>query len=527
MINDAAFDEMSKPIIAVYDQIELELLKDIAERFKTYTSIGGTLEWYLKKLQEMGALTNQNISVISKLSGKSKQAIKDALKKASIANINEQWVDSGYDRGYSKVDYDTLMKSKSMADTFNNSFKSTKDTFKLINTKVLESAKKAYMDALNKAYIETLSGTKSYSESINEALKSLADNGITAATYARKDGTLVNYSIESVVRRDILTAAVQTANKSNLTALDEIGCEYVEVSSHLGARTGDGLEDYTNHSWWQGKAYKISGEAAGYPNLYEVTGYGEIQGLSGINCRHRMFGYWPGDELGAKQYDLEENAEYYKKTQQQRALERKVRQARREEAVALTPEDQKAAAAKRKAAVSNLDQFVKNNNLTRDYTRETIQEPKQRISEDEVKAVAKTDINQNAAANPASVMHMVTPETVNKAFSGSVDKTTNSATENSMGIAELIAENPKLLANYTPASLKEKLLEDGYTVHSLGRGALKGVLFEDGGGYRTSYKGDKYLQYHPEKGSHHNGEYYKTSSGKYGIKWYDKNGEEK
>ena len=33
-----------------------------------------------------------------------------------------------------------------------------------------------------------------------------------------------------------------------------------QVSAHLGARTGDGGENHTNHFWWQGKFYRLDDE---------------------------------------------------------------------------------------------------------------------------------------------------------------------------------------------------------------------------------------------------------------------------
>ena len=54
------------------------------------------------------------------------------------------------------------------------------------------------------------------------------------------------------------------------------------------------------------------------------------------------------------------------------------------------------------------------------------------------------------------------------------------------GVAQQIADNPKLLRHYTPQSLKRELENAGYDVRPLGKGSLKGILFEDGGGYRLS-----------------------------------------
>jgi hypothetical protein len=98
----------------------------------------------------------------------------------------------------------------------------------------------------------------------------------------------------------------------------------------------------------------------------------------------------------------------------------------------------------------------------------------------------------------------------------------------SNGLAAQVSKHPKMLQAYTPESLKKALEAAGYDVKPLGtKSRLKGIPFEEGGGYRVSYGGDRYLQYHPEKYSHHGGAYYKFSSGKTGNKRYHLNGDEK
>ena len=94
-------------------------------------------------------------------------------------------------------------------------------------------------------------------------------------------------------------------------------------------------------------------------------------------------------------------------------------------------------------------------------------------------------------------------------------------------LAEDLVSHPGKLASYTPGSLKTALENAGYIVKPLGRGALKGVTFENGGGYKVNFGGDGLIQYHSESGSHHGGAYYKIASGKQGTRHYDLNGEEK
>lgn len=86
-------------------------------------------------------------------------------------------------------------------------------------------------------------------------------------------------------------------------------------------------------------------------------------------------------------------------------------------------------------------------------------------------------------------------------------------------------ENPKTLSDTTPKEKYEDFIEHGVDVKPLNKGRLKGVNFENGGGFKVNgTKDGQYFQYHPEDNSHHNGEYYKLSSGKTGTKRYDIDG---
>ena len=99
--------------------------------------------------------------------------------------------------------------------------------------------------------------------------------------------------------------------------------------------------------------------------------------------------------------------------------------------------------------------------------------------------------------------------------------------ENGMGFADRIASHPKMLGAFTPKGLKASLENAGYEVKTLSRGNYKDIAFEDGGGFKVNFGGDGILQYHPEKGSHHGGAYYKISTGKGGTKHYGLDGTEK
>jgi RHS repeat-associated protein len=85
--------------------------------------------------------------------------------------------------------------------------------------------------------------------------------------------------------------------------------------------------------------------------------------------------------------------------------------------------------------------------------------------------------------------------------------------------------NPKALSAATPDEWYKYLKYNGYNPQPLGsKSSLQGIPFEEGGGFRINWGGDRYLQYHPSELSHHNDAYWKLSSGMTGSMRFDLNG---
>lgn len=150
----------------------------------------------------------------------------------------------------------------------------------------------------------------------------------------------------------------------------EWGEDLVFTSAHFGARP--------THAVWQGKVYSVSGTSSKYPSLVEATGYGTVTGLCGINCRHTMTPYVEGlSKLPNTDYSAQEQLtgmssdEYYHQVQKQRAMERRIREFKRERAArGLVGLDTEVADRKIRAAQQRLALHVKQNKLVREYDRE-------------------------------------------------------------------------------------------------------------------------------------------------------------
>ena len=152
-----------------------------------------------------------------------------------------------------------------------------------------------------------------------------------------------------------------------LARMEEMDCEFVEVTAHEGARP--------THAVWQGRVYHRGGavvqDGERYDDFETATGYCTGPGLCGWNCRHNFYPFYPG--ISVRNYTDERLAELdarnipyggglytrYEITQMQRALERRVRKyKRRYLAETAAGVDASQSAAKLKAARQQLSAFL-------------------------------------------------------------------------------------------------------------------------------------------------------------------------
>ncbi|HAB66587.1 MAG TPA: hypothetical protein DCE23_04385 [Firmicutes bacterium] len=364
-------DLLVKPLIEIYDEIELEIIANILNKLSNYTSVAGSMEWYLEKLNDLGVLDKDTLAILKEHKNEIEQIIKK-LPTNTINNIDDfDRLVNYHKQGLLETNPLNIFNSVAMNNLMNNAAKDVKDIMKLIDSKVLEGTDEAYKKILNKAYVETASGVYSYQESIRNALKEFAKEGIRTVHY--DNGRTL--SIEAVVRRDVTTRVNKLVGDVTLENCKKLGTNLVYVDQHEGARvrTPYMKNDYEAHAEWQGKVYMIKDSNEKHDNFFEKTGYGEMLGLKGINCYHN---FWPHFEWESipERIDEEENTKKRKLLDKQRAYERKIRQLKREKEIykQIDKEEYKRTSNKLKNVNSEYNKFLDDNNLRRDYSREYV-----------------------------------------------------------------------------------------------------------------------------------------------------------
>ena len=322
--------------------------------------------WRIKKLDEMGLFNQDIINYLSRYTGKSKEEIIKALKQIGIDTIDLENLNRLFEDEVLKINPNNLLNNYTIQNIINSAYNEVSNTFIQMSSKIEEGARNAYLKVVEEAYLKTAMGTHSYQEAIRTAINDLGNRGITTLTYKTtdNDGNVVglrNYDIEGAARREILTAARQLSGNINMQLIEELQPEYIYLSEHLECRP--------THFDWQGTIIKRE-------DLVEVTDYGDVGGLYGINCRHYAepyFGTERGNEL--KQFTKKECTDAYNKSQKQRYLERGVRMWQRKMEMFKVNGDvdsyQKSKEKVKEWQTKSMD-YAETNKLKRDHIREYV-----------------------------------------------------------------------------------------------------------------------------------------------------------
>ena len=338
MLTPDYFFGKSDKLIDMYQNLEDWILQDIANRLVEAGSLSGTADRELWKIQQMGLHRQEIVKRISELTGKSRNEVRRLLKESVLTSFSD---DKGVLERY--METKAPMQNNLVINAMNAELIKTFGELGNLTRTTIDQSQRDLLNMLNEVDFRVASGMQSYSSAVCEVLDRYANSGV-----------VVNYptgtsrSLEAAVRCCIVTSMNQTAAQVTNQYIVEAGIEYVLISAHMGARHDKKHpESLESHDYWQGKVYKIRGADADAPNLLEATGYdidpmtgaGHVRnplGLHGYNCRHSHKPWDKSlrnpyvDENGNPKIDIHESQEMYEKQQQQRAMERSIRQTKRQ-----------------------------------------------------------------------------------------------------------------------------------------------------------------------------------------------------
>ena len=313
-MKDKQIEDALKNIIELYTRIEEELLEEIASHFLFYEEFENSDYWRVKKLEELGQFNRKTIEYISKYTKKAQEEIIKAFNEIGVNVVDMKELEKAYKKGLINIDPKVLENNPIMKQILENTKKNMNSYIVQMSNKIVSRSRTAYLQVLEETYLKTTMGATSYQEAIRQAINKLGNMGIDTLVY-EDNGKIRHYDIEATIRRDTLTQARQMNLDLTEEVIKETQPEYLYLSEHLNCRE--------EHYPWQGTIIKTE-------DLVEITDYGSITGLGGINCRHYFEPYF-GDERGndLKQLGEQECQTAYELSQHQRYLERGIRKWKR------------------------------------------------------------------------------------------------------------------------------------------------------------------------------------------------------
>ena len=313
---------------ALWQQVEEDILADIARRLAKMGEVTDTALWQVKRLEQIRLFRSDVVRRLKKASGQSEALIRQLLQLACTQALQAD--DVAHEAAGQTVS--AMNDSIALRNLLTAGAKQTNGTMANITATTANTATGQFERALDRAWLQTTSGAFDYKTAVRRCVADLASTGLEAVRYPSGHVD----TLEVAVRRAVVTGVNQSACRLQMERCKEVECDLVEVTAHVGARP--------SHAQWQGKIYSISGKHPKYPPLSE-TGYGTGAGLGGWNCRHNMFPFWEG--ISEPQYTPQrlaeldaKNIEYkgkqysrYEINQMQRSRERRVRRWKRQYAM--------------------------------------------------------------------------------------------------------------------------------------------------------------------------------------------------
>ncbi len=341
------YDELSAPLVRVLLDMEDDILREIAAQLSRDGDISDTSKWRIRQLARAGRFDKRAAAIIAGYSEVEGGQAMDAVLTAAETEIGylDNAVQAANAAGLSEYFSDIPAEESALGAAKAFQRQAASD-LNLVNTVMGYKAKSAYVNAVNAIYRDTgdgrqgaldvmgkgaakaVSGQMSLQEATRKTIRELAQKGIPA--FVDKRGR--EWSPEAYVMMDMRSTLGNTARAAQNARCDEYNIQLIEVSSHMGARPL--CATYQGRIFSRDGSKGVTTDGAGgkiYYTPLSETSYGQPAGLFGINCGHVQYPFVPGINFQRYfPYPKEENDRRYMQFQQQRAMERGIRAAKRE-----------------------------------------------------------------------------------------------------------------------------------------------------------------------------------------------------
>lgn len=388
----AFLDNMSWAMAEVYGAVTDRILINMAKYFpflKEGAELPGSFEYQARMLAQMGQVNRETAQIIAGSLDGANEALRQSLEAAILDALKNEEpklrkaAEQGFLHGAGflppEVDVGQMQ-------AFQSYYRQSADKLNLVNTVMLESTEQTYratvadvtarisrtQSIMNAATGEVVTGVSSWNQAVRDGVRKMVDNGLTGFV----DHGGHRWSPEAYVAMDVRTTMFNTARAAVAERAEQYGADLYQVSSHAGARPlcYPWQGKVISRSDWTGEVEDLDGNKV-HVYAQSETSYGQAAGLFGVNCKHYPMTFIPGfSTLKGEPQDPKENKKAYAESQQQRALERKLREEKRDlEVLKAQGADEQAIKAQKqrvRQASADIDDFCDETGRARRRNRE-------------------------------------------------------------------------------------------------------------------------------------------------------------
>lgn len=349
---------LADEVAAAYAAAEVRLLRLIAARLEAGAE---SPTWAEDKLAELQVLRARARRIMAGATAEALDALMVALRTAYLRGTAAGQGDA--DALGMPFEGEPAQAERQVAALY----ASMREQWQGMELQVVRATVDAYRDAVVRASVGTLTGAATRLQDAQVALDDLARRGVTGFTdTAGRRWGLVSY-VEMATRSTTAQASVA----GHLDRLEEAGINLFLVSNSS--------RECELCAPWEGKVLSRGPVAAIVRNArtgermrVDVDGTVEQATSAGLfhpNCTHNLSGYIPG---ATRRGDATSNPKGYAERQEQRRLERGVREWKRREAAAITPEAKAKARAKTREWQARVAAHTEATGLPRKRNRESL-----------------------------------------------------------------------------------------------------------------------------------------------------------
>lgn len=362
-------NQFTEPVTHLYRELELNIFTMIAKRLRNSKDYSNdlTLQWQMEKMDELRLLHSDNIKLLSETTGIAKEEINNAIKATGHKTIES-------------VDYEVsgnvpaVLPYPNRLDLVMETY--VMQTFREFDNYVNQSLittnfgagqiTKAYQSIIEETTAKALSGQISINQALSETMTKWSDAGLKSGFIDRGGN---QWSLQRYADTVIRTTVNRTYNRARTDRMQDYNYEFVLVNAYPDARPAC--------SQIQGGVCSMNEVSSRpeYPSIYDF-GYGEPDGIRGINCRHILYPFDPDvNENLEPEINPEDAVERGEVVQGQRRLEREIRKAKQNKAITMALADEKGMEKYNQRVKDyqyRLREYIKKHDLPRQRSREQI-----------------------------------------------------------------------------------------------------------------------------------------------------------